>query len=153
MPKEQNFRARFGLMIFVTLGSLALLAPLSFADKDSEHDEVNLHELMEDMEDDFKALRKQINNADKNDSSVELLTDLQEDAVEAKGFMPDNVLDASASEKDALQTEYLIAMNKLIIELAQTEIALLENDNKKAVKALVKVRDVQRSGHKKFKHD
>jgi hypothetical protein len=99
----------------------------------------------------FRALRNQINDASKNESSLALLANMERDSITAKNGMPPVVTNTPEADRAAKLTAYKTEMVKLIRQELDTEEALLAGDNAKAADLVKAMNDTQTEGHRDFR--
>ena len=142
-------RSTLFLIVPAMIAALALMLaptqPAAVADGHGDGDghEV-LHEAMETLQDNFRQVRRQMGDADQNESSAELLAEMIEASIAAKAVMPET------ATTDDLETSYRVIMNRLIVELALAENAALEGDNAALREHLSAANSVKGDGHELF---
>lgn len=140
---------RSSLVLFVVAliaaASLTLIPtqqPASAAEKGEE-----LHEAMEVLGGQYKALRRQVSDSSKNADSAERLGLMLEASYTAKKHMPET------ASTDDLKKSYRVMMNKMIIALSEAENAALQGDQDKLKLHFDALKDIKDGGHALFLSD
>jgi hypothetical protein len=111
----------------------------------------NLHRNMEAMERAFKKLQSQVKERSQNESSLALVTQLQQYTLAAKSQVPDPVAKLSGEERAKQLAEFRMMMVGVLREELELEHHLLNNDNTKAAESLAALGQLQKDGHKEFR--
>jgi hypothetical protein len=136
----------------VLVASIALLAVAStsirrtWADeaKKTEVKKSELRNQMEDMDDDFKKLKRTVRKAEQNEQSLKLLTAIQQRMVACKEMTPERAAKIPEADRAKFLAHYRKEMAGVIIDFCQVEQAILDGDNPKATelyKAIVERED------------
>ncbi|HEY1687099.1 MAG TPA: cytochrome b562 [Tepidisphaeraceae bacterium] len=112
----------------------------------------SLHHEMQAMGGDLKVLSQQINDAPSNESSLKLITDMEQHTMAAKGLTPPSIEHAPEADRPKLLAKFRGEMTHVIQAELEMEQALLDNDNAKAADMINKLKDLMRQGHHDFKH-
>ncbi len=118
----------------------------------SEHDahEVLEHS-MEAMEDAYKAIKAQIDDASKDESTLQHLTAFQQATIHAKSVVPVMVYRAEEAKRPELAKKYRQMMVQLLVTAAEVEEHLLAGDRVAAKESLKELHDFEKSGHDDFR--
>jgi len=118
-------RALFPVTILLA-GALALTAhpATSPASADSP-----LEKIMNGMKGNMRALMSGIADPAKNEQSIEALGELERLTLEAKKLEPSNLKEVEAEKRDEHTAQFRADLSRLLIDLAQAEISVLEGDN------------------------
>lgn len=121
-------------------------------DAHAEHDK--LHDLMEELEDHYRQLRRQVRDASENADSAERVLAMQRMVIDARQETPDSVEQiADEQQRAAAMLSYRTRMIELHQQLLTLEAALISNDNAEAFEALKRVHAVRVRGHEDFRID
>ena len=99
---------------------------------------------MEDMDEDFKKLKRTVRKAELNEQSLKLLTAIQQRMVACKEMTPERLAKVPEADRAKFLKDYRREMAGVIIEFCQVEQAILDGDNAKATdlyKAIVERED------------
>jgi hypothetical protein len=110
-----------------------------------------LHLEMEAMGKSFKALRGQVSDPTKNESSLQLLEDLEKHTLAAKAMTPRGATTRPTDERAKYVADYRTDMANLLRVELEVEEALLDNKNDKAAEAVKTLADMMGEGHKEFR--
>ncbi|MCF3651677.1 cytochrome b562 [Synoicihabitans lomoniglobus] len=123
-------------------------APLARAD---DHDETPLGEQMEMISDAFKLVRRQVEDASANASTLEQLATIRAAAEKGLAFEPAYAAEKPAAERTAFIAKYREDMRTFIATIDEVAAALTAGDNPLATELVAKMRSAQRSGHKAYR--
>jgi hypothetical protein len=132
--------------ILIVLVSVATLA-VSLTTVRRALAEVKKSELrnqMEDMDEDFKKLKRTVRKAEQNEQSLKLLTAIQQRMVLCKEMTPERAAKVPEADRPKFLKDYRREMAGVIINLCEVEQAILDGDNSKATdlyKAIVERED------------
>src|SRR5438309_1667924 len=120
----------------VLVASIALLAVSStsirraLADeaKKTEVKKSELRNQMEDMDDDFKKLKRTVRKAEQNEQSLKLLTAIQQRMVACKEMTPERAAKIPEADRAKFLANYRKEMAGVIIDFCQVEQAILDGD-------------------------
>lgn len=131
---------------------LTLVCSLAFgtgayaADKETE-----LGAKMEKMGGAFRALRRQINDASKNEDSLAKLKTIRDMAEASMKLDPAMKADKPAGEQKKFVASYQADMKKFLAKVDATMAALKAGKNDEAAKLCGELGDLQKAGHKQYK--
>jgi hypothetical protein len=128
-----------------------LAAPAASSRDEGEHGPI--HDHMEKLEDGMKALRRDLKDPAKNESSLALLVGMQDAVQQSKLHAPPLTAKQPEEARAAYVVEYrtqLIALQKDLLDL---ELALLAGDNATAQALWKQAHDREDPGHEKFTED
>ncbi len=91
-----------------------------------------LHSEMEDMDDDFKKLKRTVRKAEQNAESLKLISAIQARAVKSKEMIPTKAQKLPDAERAKFVAAYRKEMAAVLIDFCQMEQAILDGDNTKA---------------------
>lgn len=122
------------------------------AGKVSEHDAHEIMEhAMEAMEDAYKAIEKQIDDASKDESTLKHIADFQAATIRAKAVVPVMVYRAEESKRAELTTKYRQMMVQVLVTATEVEEHLLAGDRAEAKQSLKELHDLEHAGHDDFR--
>ena len=111
----------------------------------------NLHQQMENMGRLFKRLKAQVSDSTKNESSIDLVTQMEQVTLASKNQIPRLVQRMPTTQ----QSDETLSYRQMMLDLFRDELDLEENllnsDNKKAAEIVQKMDQLQRDGHKEFR--
>lgn len=110
-----------------------------------------LHEAMEGMGKVFKAIKAQVSDPTKNESSLQLVEDLERRTLAAKAMTPRGATTRPTNEQPKYVADYRTDMANLLRVELELEEALLDNQNDKATEAVKTMGDMMAEGHKEFR--
>ena len=140
------------LSLFVPVALLG--APSSAAPpQEEEHEESELHESMEVVEDAMKLLRRTVREADQSARSLELLSEIQSATIRCKSLRPPMVESIPEGERAAFVTSFRRTFLDLLEAQLELERAILDGDVERARTAYKLVHDFEDSGHERFTED
>ena len=122
-------------------------------DDDEEHEgeeDESLHEIMEDMASDYRRVRRQTRDASKNVETADLLAELAEHAVEAKGLLPEMLAEVPEDQRAGMTRTYRLTMIELATTFLQAEAAIIEGRNDDAWELVLAANEVKSQGHDLF---
>jgi hypothetical protein len=136
----------------------AFLIALTFAGgqfaRAAEHEKhTPLDDAMEAMNKAYKALKAQVGDSSKNANSLELIAEMEKQALIAKGMTPARAAKLSESERPKFIAEYRKAVANLIGEYLKIETALLEGKNADAEKIVGTISKIKEAAHEKFQEE
>ncbi len=108
---------------------------------------------MEKMGGAFRALRRQISDAAKNDDSLKRLAVIRENAEASLKFEPARKAEIPSDKQKKFVADFRAEMKKFIELCGKLEAALKAGDNAAATKLCGAMGDAQKAGHKEFKKD
>lgn len=115
------------------------------------HAENPLHGEMEAMGKAFKALRGQVSDPTKNESSLQLLNDLERHTLAAKTMTPRGATTRPTNEQPKYLADFRTDMANLLRAELELEETLLDNKNAQAADAVKTIADMMGEGHKEFR--
>ena len=110
----------------------------------------NLHRDMEAMGDAFERLEKQISDASKNASSLEIVARMQQLTAGVKHLPPPGLQKLPEAERTAKLQAFRLQMLNLLRAELDVEEQLLAGDNEKAAQALKHMDEIEHQGHEQF---
>jgi soluble cytochrome b562 len=143
-------RMSIGLAIVLAFSLLAGgAARLALAD---EHGGP-LHDSMEAMNKAYKTLRMQIADASKNASSLELVSEMQKQALIAKSAIPARAKATPEAQRAKFISDYRKSMVMLMTELLKLETALVDGKNADAEAIAKNLTKMKNEEHEKFQEE
>lgn len=142
---------KFWLMAFAIVMSFAISAPLARAADDKEKGATPLEDEMIAANKALKTLKTQITDASKNQSSLQLIGEMQKHFLAAKGMEPARA--KKETDKARFITDYHKAMIGLMSEMLKLESAVLDNKNDEAAAILKNLNKIKSDGHEKFQEE
>ena len=139
---------KFWLMAFAIVMSFAICAPLVRAADDKTKGDTPLEDEMIAAN---KALKTQITDTSKNQSSLQLIQEMQKHFLAAKGMEPARA--KKETDKAKFLTEYHKAMINLMSEMLKLESAVVDNKNDEAAAILKNLNKIKSDGHDKFQEE
>jgi len=127
--------------------------PTSGPGRPGEARPVSLERNMEGMERAFKKLQSQISDPAQNASSLELITQMQQQTLASKSQTPKLVSQLPEDQRVKQLAEYRMMMVSLLQQELELENHLLNNENDKAAESLKSIDQLQKDGHKDFRKD
>jgi len=139
---------KFWLMAFAIVMSFAISAPLvRAADKPA----TPLEDEMTAANDALKKLKTQITDSSKNESSLQLIREMEKHFLAAKGMEP------ARAKKEANKAKFVVdyqkAMIGLMSEMLKMEAAVVDNKNDEAGGILKNLGKIKSDGHEKFQEE
>jgi hypothetical protein len=128
--------------------ALALSSTPAFAAETSK-----LEDVMESMNDSYKALKKQVADPSKNADSHKLVLTMLETAVQAKKLAPALAGEKQGAEKDKFMVAYQKSMSELLAEYVKLEVMILDGKNADAEAQLKKIVEMKNAAHKIFQKE
>lgn len=110
-----------------------------------------LEDVMEEMSENFRKLRRQVEDKAQNASSLALVARLRELAAQGAGMKPRMIARAAADEQPKLLRSYQEQMRELAATFGDLEAALRAGKNGKAASIVEDIRELQKAGHHKFR--
>ena len=124
------------------------------AESGEDHEQASpLHEAMEDMDKPFRALRRQLRDASRNEESLEMLQGLQRLAATALREAPRRIEHVDEDDRPRFLLDYKRKMIEFYVAMLEAEEALLAGDNDKARAAYKKMGKLKREGHEAFQEE
>ena len=99
----------------------------------------------------FKRLKSQVSDSSKNESSIDLVTQMEQVTLASKNQIPRLVQRMPTTQQADETLSYRQMMLDLFRDELDLEENLLNNDNKKAAEIVQKMDQLQRDGHKEFR--
>lgn len=99
----------------------------------------------------YRTLGQQIKDATKNESSLQILAQLETSSISAKGAIPPTISALPEADRAAKLADYKKEMIKLIRQELDAEEALLANDNDKAATAVAAMMATENEGHQAYR--
>src|SRR4051812_15319264 len=144
--------SRMRIRSFCTALLLGTTILFSFgADEPREAGKQDLHHNMEAMEKPFKQLGKQISDSSKNESSLQLVLQLQQLTLASKSQIPRKVDRMPATQQAEAKSDYRQMMVNLLRQELDLEEQLINGDNKKAAETVAAMDQLQKDGHAEFR--
>ncbi len=161
-------RRRHFLRLIASLGVLGLLPALR-AERDGRDDDEggsgrgregrshrekgdsSLEDAMEEMSSAFRQLRRQVADPRQNASSATLAATMHRQAKIALDLKPRMVVHAPQEEQAALLSGYRKRIQELIATIEDLQQALKAGKNRDAESLVDDLRDLQKSGHRKYR--
>jgi soluble cytochrome b562 len=97
-----------------------------------------------------KQLAKQVSNADRRDSSLELLADMAKHAEKAKTLDPKKTADVPAEKRGQFLADYRKAADGLLDAIRKIEAAVRDGKHEEAAALLRELNGIKREGHEAF---
>ena len=142
---------KFWLMAFAIVMSFAISAPLVRAADDKTKGDTPLEDEMIAANKALKVLKTQITDASKNQSSLQLIAEMQKHFLAAKGMEPARA--KKESDKAKFLADYHRAMINLMSEMLKLESAVVDNKNDEAAALLKSLNKIKSDGHDKFQEE
>jgi cytochrome b562 len=127
--------------------------PTSGPARPTEGRPASLERNMEAMERAFKKLQAQISDPAQNTSSLELITQMQQQTLASKSQTPKLVSQLPEDQRAKQLVEYRMMMVSLLQQELELENHLLNHENDKAAESLKAIDQLQKDGHKDFRKD
>ena len=108
---------------------------------------------MEALNRDVRRLSRQLDQADKNSSSLELIADMESHVLAAKLLEPPMATTLSGRKKDEFLVAYRKQMIVLLDALLEMERQVLEGKNSDAKETFQKLQQIESEGHSKFREE
>lgn len=118
--------------------------------QEEEEDKSQLMQAMERMQDGMRQLRRQARRERYDDSSVEIVQDMTVAAVAAMRETPPYASEVPTEEREQFHIDYQKMNAKLVKELLDLQIALLEERNEDIMAHLKELINLENEGHDKF---
>jgi cytochrome c556 len=135
-------------LLFTLVCALAIGSGLRAAEAETE-----LGDKMDKIGGAFRALRKQVADPAKNQSSLEKIAIIRENAQAALKLEPAKKAELPADQQAKFVADYQAEMKKFLAMTDKLEAALKANNNEEAGKILASMGDHQKQSHKSFKKD
>ena len=106
---------------------------------------------MEQMKDELRSLQKTVADPAQNEATLKSLTHMQHLAIDGKLGAPSNMADVPADKQAAHKVAFRREMLKLVKDLAEVELLVIDGKNAEADKMVKSVIVADRdAGHDKF---
>lgn len=112
----------------------------------------SLHTLMEEINSNFRKLRRQVRDEAKNADTLTLVVAMQQNTLQAKALTP-NLAHMPDADPVAMGKAYRLRMVRLLEAMLQVEAALLENRNADAYELVKTLQTMKTEGHDEFMKD
>ena len=122
--------------------------PKAAADKEET---TELGDKMDNVSSAFKKLRKQVNDATKNEDSIKQVGIIRENMQAALKLEPARKADVPAADQAKFIADYQAKMKSTLEIVGKLEDALKAGDNAAAAKIFADLGNAQKEGHKEFK--
>src|SRR3954469_24260072 len=142
---------KFWLMTFAIVMSFAISAPLVRAADEKAKGDTPLEDEMIAANNALKKLKTQITDASKNQSSLELIQEMQKHFLTAKAMEPARA--KKESDKAKFVADYRKAMVNLMSEMLKLETAVVDNKNDEAAAMLKNLGKIKSDTHEKFQEE
>lgn len=113
--------------------------------------ETELGKTMEKLNGAWRKLRRQVNDAASNASSIEQVAIVKEAALKAETLQPDKAKDLPEADRPKFIQAYQDKMKEFASKLDKLSDAFKANDNTTAAALLKELGLMQREGHKEYK--
>jgi soluble cytochrome b562 len=148
-PKNPQAMIKQTITAVIAITAILLCAPrVSLAE-----DKTPLEEKMTAMNKNFKALKKQVDDPAKKDSSIEMIAALKKGAIESKDLDPAKAKDVPAGERAKFIADYKAGMDQMIAAIDKLDKAVRAGDAAGAKAVLEDLTKQKADGHKKFQKD
>lgn len=137
-----------GIAIAIPVTQAEEAAPAASAAKKAKTD---LEKAMSTIGRANRQLKKQIKDASKNESSLELVAKLREGAEASLKLIPAKAQDLPADERDAFTSKYKASMKDFLAGVSKLEADLKANDNAAADADLKNLNSQEKDGHKAYR--
>jgi soluble cytochrome b562 len=139
----------------VMLAAVAVLASLSVGRwapvvRGDDDDDSPVAKEMKKINDGYKALRRSARSGTYDDDSLTEIVKMQQAAITAKMLEPPMLKKIPADKKKAFLAGYHKTMAKLIIQMAQIEIALIDGKTEDATKGIENLALIKKEGHDNY---
>lgn len=135
----------------VSFSSAVLAEPAPRVIAAAGGEETELDGKMDDMNGAFRKLRRQINDASANASSLELVAKLRKASEESAKLVPEKAAKLPEAERAKFVADYEAKMKEFIAEVDKLKAALEVGKNEEAAAVLNKLGSLQKSGHREFR--
>ena len=116
-----------------------------------EEEKTDLEKTMDKMNKAFRALRKQVADATKNDSSLTLVATIRTAAEAASKLIPEKAQDLPEADRPDFVARYRAGIKDLVAGLDKLEADLKAHNNTAAVADVKSIGSTERKNHKEFK--
>jgi cytochrome c556 len=140
------------VLLFAAIAGALAIGPVVRAADDKEP-ETELGKKMEKIGGSFRALRRQITDASKNEDSLAKIATIRQNAEAALKLEPAKKDEIPAADQKKFVADYRAKMKDFIELTTKVEAALKANNNEEAGKLVGAMGDAQKQGHKQFKKD
>lgn len=135
--------------VVAVIGALAV-ASFGPAAQAQDDEETPLIKAMSDLNTEYKAVRRAARSGSYDEATVASVDKMQKAALTAKGFVPPMAAKVPADKRDAFNKGYRKVMAKLVMQLAQIEVALLEGRDEDATKGITELALIKKDGHDNY---
>ncbi len=140
------------LALGLVIASASFIARPAFAAaKGEEHEHTELELQMEEINDAWRKVRRQVADAASNAETAALVAKIKKAATAALDLTPARAQDVAEEQRAAFVASYHEAMEKFVGLLGKLELALSGNRNADAEKLVEEIRAHQRSSHRDYK--
>jgi len=146
-----NFHRWFLLLISLPLLTFGLRAGAAEPGKPAKEEVTPLGEQMDKMNGAFRKLRRQAEDATKNESSLEYVATMQAAAEVAVTLTPALAEEIPEAKRAQFIESYRAQIRKLIAGLDELEAAFKAGDNAAAAAVISDLRGIQKDGHHDYK--
>jgi hypothetical protein len=110
-----------------------------------------LHEEMEAMGKAFKKIRSQVSDPTKNESTLQLVNELERHTLAAKSMTPRGAATRPTDERAKYLADFRVDLANVLRGELELEEALVDNKNDKAAESVQSIADMMSQGHKAFR--
>jgi soluble cytochrome b562 len=125
--------------------------PAAAAAAPKKEDKTDLEKQMDVIGHTARALKKQINDATQNDTSLQLVAKIREAAIASLNLVPVKAADLTGPDRDKFIADYQAGMKQFIDAVDTLAGALTAGDNAEAVKDFQRLGALERQDHKQFR--
>ena len=139
-------------LLLTALTAFAVSVPVAVHAQDSDqehHTEIGKH--MEKIAKAVKKLRSQIGDASQNDSSLQLVATIHDEASAAVDLKPEKEKDLPEDQQAQFQEQYQAGLKEFLKAVDKLSDLLKAGDNAGASAQLKQLLNLERQDHKKFK--
>lgn len=136
-----------------TLALCALALVAASAPPVTQDAELSLHDLMMGIKRDMKTLSRTVDDSAQADKALDALHSMQEFTLVSKLLEPSNLDSVGRDERSAHRAAYRADMARLLVTLAQCEIAVLEGDGELAKEHYGALIDLRNEAHDKYQEE
>lgn len=119
----------------------------------AEEEDTPLAKEMSVMNKSYRALKKQIGDVTKKDSSIELVQAMKKSAVAGKDYSPAKAKEVPENDKAKFAEGYKASVDGLIAHFDKIEKALVAGNNEEAKTLFNEINAMKRKGHEEFQAD
>ena len=142
------------ILLLTLISALAIVPGVRAQDakaKSADKEETELGDKMDKMGGAFRKLKRQINDASKNEDSLKLVATMRESSKAALKLEPAMKADKPAAEQAKFVAAYQAKMKEFDTQVGALEAALKAGNNAEAAKIVAALGVAQKEGHKEFK--